>query len=264
MKKIIFLIALIILVLITLRTNAQEPCQGCLNNEECIEIGSQATVNNVVTYCSIEKQLVPVKGAGQSCQNNFECLNNFCSYSKCGSSRYQEVIEQKSLMQQIKDVLLGISPQQIPPSGPSTGGSSGGSSGSSGGSSGGGSSRSCTSNWQCTEFSKCVNNIQSRSCIDIKGCNKNPPVLQRSCGIEPVVVCNEAWQCTETWSDCIDGKQERACIDLNACGTETSKPVTSQTCQIKSSSKTGFLLVVIGIIILISFIYLYFVRFKQR
>jgi len=257
MKKTLFLISLIVLALITLQTNAEEDvCQGCINGDECVSFGSQIIVNDAVFYCSIDKELVSAKGAGQSCQNNFECANEFCSYGSCSNSKYQEISAQKSVIEYIREALFGTSQPASSNQGsqPSGGGSSGGSSRRS-------SSSSCTSNWECTDFSICVDGKQSRSCIDTKGCNTNLPLLEKPCGASDFV-CNEAWQCT-SWSECIDGVQQRACSDLNLCGTYLNKPIISQACSAPGSSKAPLAIVVIIILAAISLIYWYFIRFKQ-
>ena len=259
MKKILISFLLILFLgLFSLQSNSQEPCDGCVYNNECIVVGDQISIDNVLNYCSLSKQLVPVKVPGQSCQNNFECSNGFCSYGVC-ESKYQEIIEQKSLIQQLIAIISGLDNQDInttatPPSNPPSSGDSGS-----------GGSRRCIPNWQCTEFSICINGQQQRSCADSNRCNtqSNKPVLARSCVINPAIPqCNEAWQCTP-WSICKDDEQTRGCNDLNVCGTEYNKPNTIQSCQKISpstpdkNSTTLVIVIVVFLILIISIVYWY-------
>ena len=62
--------------------------------------------------------------------------------------------------------------------------SDGGSTKVSGGS--GGSSYVCYEEWECDEWSACANDIQTRTCTDIKKCGttKNKPLISKDCGVE--------------------------------------------------------------------------------
>jgi hypothetical protein len=57
----------------------------------------------------------------------------------------------------------------------------------SGGGSGGG-SRSCVSNWECTEWSECINTYERRTCVDTNNCRTDDsPETTRSCEPELVI-----------------------------------------------------------------------------
>lgn len=41
--------------------------------------------------------------------------------------------------------------------------------------------------------------------------------------------CTESWICTD-WNECSNSLQKRVCADVNRCGTNTSKPIETQSC----------------------------------
>lgn len=72
----------------------------------------------------------------------------------------------------------------------------------------------CDADWQCTEWSICVEGTQIRSCIDFNTCGNDSgkPVENQSCS-----QCIPNWQCTE-WSPekCPENnRQTKKCNDLN-------------------------------------------------
>jgi hypothetical protein len=83
----------------------------------------------------------------------------------------------------------------------------------------------CTENWQCTDWSSCINNTQTRTCADSNNCGTTytKPAESQSC------TCTESWSCT-SWSECIGGAQTRSCSDTNNCNTTVYKPTESQMC----------------------------------
>ncbi len=85
----------------------------------------------------------------------------------------------------------------------------------------------CNPNWQCGNWSNCLNSQQTRVCVDSSSCgdtNKKPATTQ-SC----VVVCTPNWQCTD-WSVCSNSQQLRVCTDSNNCGITTGIPSQTQSC----------------------------------
>ena len=99
---------------------------------------------------------------------------------------------------------------------------SGGQPASSPSSSGGGTY--CNSEWECTSWSYCNNQLkQERICSDIKACLKNK-VETRACA-----KCDESWQCSK-WSDCSYNQQTRTCSDEHKCGSVGKKPVEKKSC----------------------------------
>ncbi|MBI2451473.1 LamG domain-containing protein [Candidatus Pacearchaeota archaeon] len=96
----------------------------------------------------------------------------------------------------------------------------------------------CTENWQCSSWDSCVDDIQTRTCLDNNNCGtiNNKPVTTQACttpmqdATQPT--CQENWQCN-VWSACINGKQVRECIDINNCGTTNNLPQVQRDCQLQ-------------------------------
>jgi hypothetical protein len=78
----------------------------------------------------------------------------------------------------------------------------------------------CKSNWLCSDWEECINNIQKRICIDKNSCliSTEFPEIERQC----TKTCKESWQCE--WSECINGFSTPVCYDRFNCGTEYLKP----------------------------------------
>jgi len=87
----------------------------------------------------------------------------------------------------------------------------------------------CQESWECTEWSDCLNETQTRTCTDLNDCetNNSRPLETQNCVVP--VECAENWTCSE-WSTCFNKMQNRACIDLNKCGTIKNKPEETQEC----------------------------------
>lgn len=103
----------------------------------------------------------------------------------------------------------------------------------------------CTPNWQCTSWSTCSGNSQSRTCTDSNTCGvtTGKPITVQSCSGS----CTPNWQCT-TWSTCSGGTQSRTCSDSANCGlanpnslTQSCNSGTTPTCSdgIKNGAETG-------------------------
>ncbi|MEM4318472.1 MAG: hypothetical protein QW244_02295 [Candidatus Pacearchaeota archaeon] len=92
------------------------------------------------------------------------------------------------------------------------GGGSGG-----GGGGGGGSGRTCTSNWQCSIWSSCINNKSTRLCIDLNGCepSKIETTICNSNEKLGLEGCRPIWWC-DPWGSCIGGFMYRKCNVSNA------------------------------------------------
>jgi hypothetical protein len=90
----------------------------------------------------------------------------------------------------------------------------------------------CASNWQCTNWSSCSNNQQTRSCADSNYCNttEDKPTVTRSCNGNSNSTCTSNWQCTN-WSSCSNNQQTRSCVDGNFCGIATDKPTEVKLCN---------------------------------
>ena len=60
-------------------------CGGCVcpeNKGFCDSLGERSSINDAPVYC-INELLLSQKADNQTCQNNFECLSNFCSKGQC-------------------------------------------------------------------------------------------------------------------------------------------------------------------------------------
>ena len=88
----------------------------------------------------------------------------------------------------------------------------------------------CTPDWNCTEWSNCENETQTRNCSDINECgiNTNKPSENQTCNTTKE--CTPTWSCSN-WSECLSSIQTRICNDSNDCNNETGKPAESQTCE---------------------------------
>ena len=96
-------------------------CDGCLLKGRCLPYGTRTIQRNISVYCDINGNWEPQKIEGKNCQNNYECISNYCIDGKCISSQKQWK-EQKTLLQMLVNLLrrflsiFGISlqpPEQI-------------------------------------------------------------------------------------------------------------------------------------------------------
>ncbi|MFH1895597.1 MAG: hypothetical protein ABIJ74_03430 [archaeon] len=108
---------------------------------------------------------------------------------------------------------------------------------------------SCTEDWECSEWSECINGKKSQECWDnnecglannlteIRDCNENVPDLNAvdDLNISDLNIfdkngnCIENWNCTE-WSECINGWEKRSCAEQNNCSTTELSPRLYQHC----------------------------------
>ncbi len=92
---------------------------------------------------------------------------------------------------------------------------------------GGGGGPSCTSSWNCTEWSKCSLSLkQIKICVDQNGCEEDY-TEEQDCA-----KCQEAWVCS-AWSECKNEIQTRICKDYNDCGTIEQRPEQVKSCGIE-------------------------------
>ena len=113
------------------------------------------------------------------------------------------------------------------------------------------SSADCTPNWQCSEWSNCIDNAQIRNCYDVNLCGnaQDKPIERQTCGTP----CTPNWQCNE-WdpSGCNETQlQKRTCIDTNNCNILNGKPEEAKSCEFVTDHSWIFYLIVAIIIILI-------------
>jgi hypothetical protein len=81
----------------------------------------------------------------------------------------------------------------------------------------------CETEWECDEWSDCVDFLRWRSCYDINNCE---PYI-----IEEEYCCEPNWECTE-WGVCRFYTQTRTCEDTNICNDNTNKPEEFQYCDV--------------------------------
>lgn len=95
-------------------------------------------------------------------------------------------------------------------------------------------SAACTESWNCTAWSSCINNVQTKTCTDINSCNTtiSKPITNQSCNL---TICYPLWNCT-AWSSCADNTQTRGCKDLHYCGITDNN--TRQEIQVCNSTIT--------------------------
>jgi len=111
----------------------------------------------------------------------------------------------------------------------------------------------CTSNWICSTWSGCVNNLQTRNCSDINICNTSAgrPNLTQECAI--AAVCLSNWSCSD-WSplNCSnDINQTRICTDKNNCNFLAGKPVELNICESNGGfSLKVFLWITFGVLLI--------------
>jgi len=108
----------------------------------------------------------------------------------------------------------------------------------------------CTPNWQCTNWSDCVGEIQIRSCIDPNSCENDSakPVENQPCS-----QCIPNWQCTE-WSPekCPkNNRQTKTCTDINNCGITKNKPPEIKLCTFEEDYAWLVYVIIIILILLI-------------
>jgi hypothetical protein len=79
----------------------------------------------------------------------------------------------------------------------------------------------CNSDWGCSSWGSCENDIQKRTCYDKNKCfiPISMPETSKYCGSGR---CIESWQCQ--WSECVAGFTTPNCVDLNNCGTNYEVP----------------------------------------
>lgn len=130
----------------------------------------------------------------------------------------------------------------------------------------------CIENWNCGEFSSCLNNRQTRDCNDLNKCGTtiSKPSLTQECNIEPPITpCEESWTYS-SWSECKNGQQTRTATDENSCGTTIKRESLSRNCIIiednfwnqKTLGIKNLYLIIIMTSLVISFIIIFIVLIK--
>lgn len=75
---------------------------GCPSENQCLPYNSVDVINNVSSYCGIENEWIPQKKDGESCENDYECINE-CAEGVCAQST-----QNKGFFQAIFDFFAGL------------------------------------------------------------------------------------------------------------------------------------------------------------
>jgi len=122
----------------------------------------------------------------------------------------------------------------------------------------------CMEQWNCTDWSACVGNVRTRTCIDMNNCTTtnelNDSWADPACVVLPACTSSD-WSCTE-WQPTIcpeSGIQTRTCDLIGTCDTSTGYvPEEEKTCIPSEPERPelGWLIyAIIGIIILAALIF---------
>lgn len=124
----------------------------------------------------------------------------------------------------------------------------------------------CTPSWNCSSWSSCINNLQTKTCNDINSCGvlTGKPATNQSC--TPPPSCTPSWNCTEwTPEKCPENQtQTKICIDLNNCGVLTGKPAESKTCEYKPGISWLWITVISLVILLIIVVIILIIHFWRK
>lgn len=65
-------------------TTKPEDCKdGCIVSNKCLAYGQRFYANETRFYCNSDKTIKPQLELDQYCENNYECISNFCANNKC-------------------------------------------------------------------------------------------------------------------------------------------------------------------------------------
>ena len=108
----------------------------------------------------------------------------------------------------------------------------------------------CVPDWECDDWSSCLNETQTTTCIDLNSCGNNStkPAEIQTCVIE----CTPDWDCTD-WApiECPEsGQQTKTCVDKNECDSNVGKSPEKKACTYQSNSSWIFIAVIGGLIFL--------------
>lgn len=109
---------------------------------------------------------------------------------------------------------------------------------------------SCSTDWDCEEWTSCADGLQTRTCNDLNSCgtNSSKPSESQTCD----VVCTAEWDCTD-WAplQCPESEQQtRTCVDVNSCDSEAGKPTETRVCTFEKSGSGIFVFVIVGVLII--------------
>ena len=235
-KRNFLLVSFIFLVLISM-SFISAYCSDSDNGKDFFKKGSVSGEYKASDYCSDSKNLVEY-----FCENGktdfviYKC-DYKCNNGKCISQTEEQTKEQGFLytLSQIPffKFIFNIGETNLPAgSNPLNQFCTGGLTLNSDGSCTGSISTDCSTDTQiCLELIPAV--IREGRTDIYAACLETywtVPVSYRcDISIPALTSCTPSWTCT-SWSSCSSGSQTRTCTDSNNCGTNTGKPVTSQSC----------------------------------
>ena len=120
----------------------------------------------------------------------------------------------------------------------------------------------CSENWQCSQWSDCVNGVRTRTCTDLNNCSTtyelNDTWQDPACAALPACTASD-WSCTD-WQPVIcpkEGYQTRTCDLIGNCDTTTGYiPEETRECTPEEKPSLGWLIyVLIGIIVVAAIIF---------
>lgn len=121
----------------------------------------------------------------------------------------------------------------------------------------------CTPNWNCTSWTACSSGVQSRNCTDTHFCSASALTKSETqiCSSQ----CTPNWQC-ENWTSCSKaGNQSRICTDENSCNeTPDNKQTETRACDYKLSSKTGIIIILVVLCVLIGVIVIAIIYYLNK
>jgi hypothetical protein len=120
----------------------------------------------------------------------------------------------------------------------------------------------CNPNWNCSNWSSCTSNQQTRICTDINSCNVG---TGKPSELQTCISCVPNWTCT-SWkpTTCPKNKtQTKICLDKNNCGIIAGKPSESQPCEYKSSPLL-FVIILLILLLIVGGIAIYFLYFNKK
>jgi len=85
--------------------------EGCAMESKCFPVGSRAVMDNAPSFCGVDTQFSLQKEKNAICQNNYECISNFCSNGTCRDigleieTTQKELEVQKGILNKIIDFL---------------------------------------------------------------------------------------------------------------------------------------------------------------
>lgn len=143
---------------------------------------SISALTNGTLYANVGENVVFGVGDSVSFNVTASCISG---QTNCSGTTYYTCVNNSWVNNGEVNGFCGYITPVIPNGGGSNNGGNGGSGGSGGGSMTTTSFNSdfCSENWQCSEWSRCVNGTQTRTCTDVHECGteKNKPAIEQQC-----------------------------------------------------------------------------------